>query len=306
MKNETSHFEQAISEAKSKWNVKKQMNYVENIDEVSNINNSNIRPMLALKYNDRCKDIVFPCYVQPKLDGVRAIYKDGLFYSRNGNIFPSLKHISNELKETKLILDGELYSHTLNFQEIISIITKKKTNEEDEENKKKIHYVVFDIVLQEDYITRYQTLLKLFSKKFKYTSLIQTEICKKRELVNGVLNKYIKMGYEGLMIRNFIGKYTVKHRSRNLQKLKKFIDSEYMIISFHEGTGKENGLVMWRCITEEGREFNVRPKGTYEERETWFKEGNKYIGKYLTVKYQEMTTDNIPRFPVGIVIRDYE
>jgi hypothetical protein len=30
------------------------------------------------------------------------------------------------------------------------------------------------------------------------------------------------------------------------------------------------------------------------------------IGKSLTVRYFEMTDDNIPRFPVGVSIRDYE
>jgi DNA ligase-1 len=31
-----------------------------------------------------------------------------------------------------------------------------------------------------------------------------------------------------------------------------------------------------------------------------------YYGKLLTVKYQELTSDGIPRFPVGISFRDYE
>jgi Flp pilus assembly protein CpaB len=32
----------------------------------------------------------------------------------------------------------------------------------------------------------------------------------------------------------------------------------------------------------------------------------KYIGKELTVRFQELSDDGIPRFPVGISFRDYE
>ena len=34
--------------------------------------------------------------------------------------------------------------------------------------------------------------------------------------------------------------------------------------------------------------------------------GKKYIGKKLTVRFQELTDDKVPRFPVGITFRDYE
>jgi hypothetical protein len=37
-----------------------------------------------------------------------------------------------------------------------------------------------------------------------------------------------------------------------------------------------------------------------------FKAGGARIGQQLTVRYQELTTDGIPRFPVGIAFRDYE
>jgi DNA ligase-1 len=33
---------------------------------------------------------------------------------------------------------------------------------------------------------------------------------------------------------------------------------------------------------------------------------DKYIGKQSTTRYQELTNEGIPRFPVSIAIRDYE
>ena len=47
----------------------------------------------------------------------------------------------------------------------------------------------------------------------------------------------------------------------------------------------------------------MRPKGTAKERADMFKDLDKYIGKNLTIKFQGRTSDNIPRFPVGMRIR---
>jgi hypothetical protein len=35
----------------------------------------------------------------------------------------------------------------------------------------------------------------------------------------------------------------------------------------------------------------------------WFNDGDSYIGKNLTVVYQELTEDGKPRFPVGKALR---
>ena len=60
------------------------------------------------------------------------------------------------------------------------------------------------------------------------------------------------------------------------------------------------------CIMKEGKEFEVRPKGTQEKRKEWMVDLNNIIGKQLTVKFAEWSDDNIPLQPVGMAIRDYE
>ena len=64
--------------------------------------------------------------------------------------------------------------------------------------------------------------------------------------------------------------------------------------------------MVWIVETENGQEFRVRPEGTRELRREWFENGDDYIGEMLTVKFFELTDDGVPRFPVGIAIRDYE
>jgi len=108
------------------------------------------------------------------------------------------------------------------------------------------------------------------------------------------------------MVRNLKGAYRIGKRSADLQKVKTFLDGEYRIVDYTEGTGNEKGCVIWVCETPDGRQFRVRPRGTQEERKVLFRNGDDYIGKMLTVRYQELTDDGVPRFPVGIAIRDYE
>jgi len=105
-------------------------------------------------------------------------------------------------------------------------------------------------------------------------------------------------------------------RSKDLQKYKKFFDAEFKIIGFSAERQNINGVlyecIVYTCETESGDEFNCRPRGTLESRQELYREGQKCLGKMLTVRYQALTDDTqgkgkkVPQFPVGICIRDYE
>ena len=113
-------------------------------------------------------------------------------------------------------------------------------------------------------------------------------------------------GYEGTIIRNKNGIYKLNHRSPDLQKYKTFLDDEYEIVSYRQGTGTDEGCVIWECVTKDKQIFSVRPRGSVSERQGYFQNGDKWIGSLLTIRYQELTDGGIPRFPVGITIRNYE
>ena len=83
-------------------------------------------PMLAHPYPGKEKLVKYPCYVQPKLDGIRAIAIGNELYSRNGFPFPTFDHVKAELPKNteKLILDGELYTNEIPFEEL-SGLTKR-------------------------------------------------------------------------------------------------------------------------------------------------------------------------------------
>ena len=158
--------------------------------------------------------------------------------------------------------------------------------------------------------------MTVFSERYKkiteitngadYLSLVENVSVKNVSEIHAAQARFVEEGYEGAMVRNLKGAYRIGKRSADLQKVKTFLDDEYEIVGFTEGTGGETGCVIWICKIQSGATFNVRPRGTREERQMLFQNGNDYIGKMLTVRYQELTDDGIPRFPVGISIRDYE
>jgi len=70
------------------------------------------------------------------------------------------------------------------------------------------------------------------------------------------------------------------------------------------------GQCTFTCVTEDGAEFGCKPMGTEAQREQYWTDfqAGKLTGKMLTVKFFEWTTSDkpVPRFPVGVCIRDYD
>lgn len=315
--NATTPEQQAAAEALSTWEKKKKSGYAEKLedaqvpavaDAAAMAAHEAILPMLAHDYHKRGKDIVFPCFVQAKLDGVRCIYRDGVLTSRTGKAFPDMDHITKQLKGCKLVLDGELYSDTLSFQQFVGLVRKTKHSAAEKELLKQVNLWVYDCVNDKPFERRLTALDKFFAKKVKLTAvkLLPTGDAADADELKRWHDFFVSEGKEGLIIRNRAGLYQLAARSKDLQKYKEFEDSEYKVTGFTDGEGSEEGLVIWICATPEGKEFHVRPRGTHEARSEIFLHAENYIGKELTVRYQELTEEGIPRFPIGIAFRDYE
>jgi DNA ligase-1 len=253
---------------------------------------------------------------------------DGRLLSRKGKEFPHLNHLRHthkvvpKINNRPIVFDGELYSDTMTFQEIVGMVKRETLKEGDAERMKQIKLRVYDCYdagrADTPFKTRACLIKDILSQNIIGTNVlrIRTAMPKGWEIVENftannedeiyrLQKQFIEEGYEGAMVRNHHGAYALGKRSANLQKVKTFLDGEYRIVGFTQGEGGETGCVIWKCSTA-SHTFNVRPKGTREQRRVWFNNGNSYINKMLTVKYQELTDDGIPRFPVGISVRDYE
>lgn len=331
-KNETTPLQQAINEARSSWVKKKESGYTavgvtdlsgamgdgddESVDSAAGAGNKSKgidedapSPMLAHDYNKRGKSIKFPCFVQRKFDGTRCVGIPGKgLFSRNRKRYPHMNHIVAEINKLPptVILDGELYSDTLTFQEIVGLVKRETLKKGDDEKQLQIKFHIYDIINGMPYEQRYANLQMLFNRyRFKYLELVKTNLCESEENMKELHAQYVAEGFEGIMLRNKTGLYK-NARSIDLQKYKCFETEEFEIVGYKEGEGIEEGCVIWVCKTVEGKTFNCRPCGTREQRSEMYLNGDDYIGKMLTVKFQEWTNEKIPRFPVAQEVRDYE
>ncbi len=322
-KNETSDHEQALFESYSMWLKKQDQNYFifNSSEKISVMKPVNILPMLANKFEDRKQYLEKPFGVSPKLDGVRVIARfiedELVLTSRLGKEFifmNNLRHHLNSVLDVNTILDGELYSHTIPFNAISGATRAKKTPSKFDNM---IEMWVFDIIDEEkSYKDRMKQLKQIqynydkkFNKKKKLIKFVYYDEVRTQEEVEIAHDKYVEKGYEGVMCRNLNGKYKLKHRSNDLLKFKNFEDSEFKIADAKKGTGTEEGAIVFMCETESGKKFDVRPRGEIDKRREMFCNKDDYIGKMLTVRYQNtgiINEDSVPRFPVGIEVRDYE
>ena len=281
-------------------------------------------PMLADRWNPepttkRKIDIIFPCMVQPKLDGIRCLIylnKDGIIVnqSRQLKYFKNLDHINNELipvfkKFPDIVLDGELYNHDIVFNQISGIVKKEKLKDEDKQKITLIQYHIYDTFIKTNnnlsFIDR-MDIIQIISKihPYKFLKFVETYPCEsKDDIIKHYHPLFIINKYEGVILRNKEGIYEFR-RTKNLQKFKTFEDDEFEIIGFKQGEGHDDGTVIWKCKTPNGKEFDVRPVGTVKERSELFNNGASYVGKMLTVTYQELSEFGVPRFPVGKTIRE--
>ena len=307
--------EQAIFEAISKTNKKRDEAYYDTVEEA----NSQVKllPMLAHPFTKRKHNITYPAIVQRKFDGVRCLAvvtgnRQVKLYSRKGKEFPHLNHIREEIgarnTNQALVLDGELYSDTLTFQELVGLVRRVTLKPGNDKQMLEVSLRVYDCVnlnTEQDFSERYQTITRVTSGA-EYLSLVENVTVNNESEIHEAQARFVEEGYEGAMVRNLTGAYRIGKRSADLQKVKTFLDGEYTISGFVEGTGNEAGCVVWECQTPDGQTFRVRPRGTQEARRELFENGSEYVGQQLTVRYQELTDDGVPRFPVGIAIRNYE
>ena len=283
-------YEKALKRAQTMWN-----------NEHTKCNQ--VLPMLANKWEERKKYISEPFYVQPKLDGVRLLVSKDGGISRTGKIIPGTEVLGKGLEPGQYV-DGEAYDPNLSFEDLTSTF---KTD------PLKLKFYVFDFFdLKAEALARDKMT---FEQRWKYVKeeiynphyeYVETFSVKRHKDMEGYHKMFMQQGFEGTMIRDPFSVYEVGQRSNYLLKYKDFQTEEYEIVGAKTGHGRDADAVVWVCKTQDGQQFTVRPEGTIAQREEHYKNYKEYIGKMLTVRFQNLTAQKVPRFPVGVVIRDYE
>jgi DNA ligase-1 len=173
--------------------------------------------------------------------------------------------------------------------------------------KKYVKFHCYDRPAEGGFKSRYLDWTKTVPNGVQYLRLVKTSVVRNEADVEKYHEAYMADGYEGSIIRSGGDEpYVFQYRSNSLLKKKDFMDAEFVIVGCKEGTGKDEGKAIFRCKIASGSEFDVRCKGEDEVREEQWKNRKSYMGKELTVRYQCLSDDGIPIFPVGIAVRDYE
>lgn len=314
--NETTPEQQAELEAKSKWTKQ-----IEREDYAQDVNDSGkqTRCMLAHDFLKVPHRVDFSkTIVQPKLDGLRLVagYRwvessDIELMTRKGETY-SIPHFQDPIEKLLHIinwdltkgqcmgLDGEVYIHGMKLQNIISLARKNKPE------SIQLKYYLFDLVIFDIPFHERHKLLDdaLIIYEERHGShpfvLVENTIVYNEKSMKEVHDEYVGNFYEGAIIRHIDGLYK-KGRSADLFKYKKFFTDEFKIIDMFEDDNQNAMLVV---KLKDGKSMNLTPKRNHIERKKMLLEPEKWIGKYITVRYQSLTEDNVPTFATGRELRE--
>ena len=297
---------------------------------------------VALAHNlDKVKN-VNPCdgtyFASRKLDGCRTICKinnymkdqefiqEVKFYSRSGKEFTTLSKLIDPIKSFtsflmgEWVLDGEcciMEGENENFNLLMREITRKNHTIE---NPK---YKIFDIITIDefegrealgDFETRYNDLIEYYYQSQydegvqKHLEVLEQERVTSQEVFDKWVKRVKDNNWEGFMLRK--NAPYKSGRTKDLLKVKKFQDAEYIVediitgkVSYNEGGTKEYDVVTAIIINHKGTKVQVGSGLSKEQRLDWYSNPNNIIGKTVTIQYFEETInkkdDSLSlRFPV--------
>jgi DNA ligase-1 len=284
--------------------------------------------MLAKEY--RGDYVELPYYLQPKLNGHRAVWDGYKLWSRNGKEIISVPGILNQLSTYFLgkPVDGELFCPSMSLQEITKVVRRTVNIQDDPQ----ICLYIYDIPIEK---VKYKDRLDIITTE--YADIIDKNHCNRMKILESVeydrLIKHLNIfgaEYEGTMLRNSSGLYEFGKRSSQLLKIKKFHDMEATIIGVEQyytyekilvspntpgstkrkdgtwvkdGEAKAHKMVgAFICRLDNGIEFRVGSGLGHKLRKQYWK--NPPIGQILTFKYQDFTDEGVPSFPIFLQMRE--
>ena len=295
--NETSVKEQAQLEYERMVVSAKEKGYREPGEEIEALT----KPMLAHKYKQHREKVTFPCFTNEKLDGFRMLSDGSTGWSRTGK--PHLQQCIDHLMfdTDGHIVDGELIlPGNVPLQETTSAARKWHP-----EVSPKLLYAVYDVVETGlGFGERYKLLQKLLEHAPAQVKLVKAKPANSHDEIKMNHQEYVRRGYEGTIVRLDGHPYEVGQRAYQLLKYKDFVDDEFKILEVIEGDGSDKGLAIFVCENSLGKPFNCRPEGTREYRQGLWAERESLKNKYLTIRYQTLSKDKTPIFPVGVGVRE--
>jgi len=202
-----------------------------------------IKPQLA---EDAILDQVqFPCIVQTKIDGVRAMNLDGTLTGRSLDPFKGFGITEFFSRPEFVGLDGEM---TLGDEpncrgRLCSLTTGAMGRFKGETQMADLHWWVFDLITPETVALRYedrhaQLARKVISLNHPRVHLVASYVVDTAALLARSISEFAAAGFEGTIIRNphapyKAGRATLK--GRELWRVKPWADFEILVTGVTEG-----------------------------------------------------------------------
>lgn len=303
--NATTDAEQAVKESEAKYTKQLKNGYFPTKEEA--LDHVEFTPMKAHDYKDYADRVTYPCYLQPKLNGLRCLTdenKDMLSKAGEPYKYPSDWLIS--IQGLSFPVDGEIFAGYqqeggLSLQKINS--AWKKHNE----NTCKLEYHIYDIPVKglqwKDRLTLLEQLKN--NKKGSKIFVVEGKWCNTEEEADQYYQEQLDKGAEGVVYRNADGLYEYGYRSYSLIKRKPRPDAEALVIA---ATKDQNNCALLTCRLENGVQFECQmrvdshPTINYRS----YENGLTLVRKFIQFEYEEFSDAGVPTKPVGVGLRELD
>lgn len=256
--------------------------------------------MIGMKPHDIREDkATFPMLLEAKYDGMRGLYRDGEFWSLEGNRIPGMILYKNWIKQwttNPVELDGELVVPDTDFETGCGIIRSKRL-------KTNAHFKVFDLpssgkvrlIERKRWLQRYMpAVYHLSESKIEY---VPYHIVNSMAEVDFWYGVYLKNGLEGVVVKD-PNSFYVRKRSWDWMRKKPDNLVDATITGFVGGTGKYNGTLGALVVQDtDGRSFRVGGGLTDAQRFNVWENRASYRGMSVEIIYQRRTNTGSYRHP---------
>jgi len=309
---------------------------------------SQFKPILAPNQEPDLAEVKYPIMASYKLDGIRCIFYKGQMLSRslkpivNRQLREKFENIRAWTEKTGNVLDGEIYSPDLTFQEITRcVMTQDFTSEKSIKKLGGIYtipdsvkFYCFDALFggRTDYCfrDRYKMVIEISGMVDNIIPVVHDWVFSQED-VEQMFDKALREGYEGLILRNgqsnykfgrgtlkegiiykvkpfrtFDGKITdvIQGTKVNPDAEKKINELGHSVTSKKKADRIPIGMASDFVVKYQGKTLKVSLSSmTHEERKYVWNYRGKLVGTMIEYKGMLIGSKDLPRHPVFVRYR---
>jgi len=244
--------------------------------------------LFSLKTYDDSQEVV-GWVMSEKLGGIRGFWNGEKLISRGGKEFNPPSWFTQDYPP--FAVDGELWTKRGDFENISSIVRSKDSGE----RWRQITHQIFEVPNQQGGLFDRLSILESYldSNPNSYLKILPQIAITNKQQLQEFLEEVTSNKGEGVVVRNPDTPYQTGRLSSAL-KLKKYFDTECIVLEILEGKGKYTGKMgSVLCQTKDGITLKVGSGFKDIDRDN-----PPVIGSEITFKYYGFTKKGKHKYPV--------